>query len=267
MLITLTTDFGTRDPYVGIMKGVIARIAPAARVIDITHDIHPQHLIEAALTLESLIDYFPDGTIHVAVIDPTVGSDRAAVAVQTERCLFIGPDNGLFTAALARSPMRAAVALTHTAYHLTPVSATFHGRDIFAPVAAHLANGTPLAQLGDPIDKLATLHLPQPVVESHAIHAHVLHIDRFGNLITNLTHDRFNAWHRLACGQIVIHINHHTIDRLSATYADVPEGALLAYFGSSGRLEVAQRNGSAAAHLQASTDTLIMLERPSPVEP
>mgnify|MGYP001035363756 CR=1 FL=1 len=261
MLITLTTDFGTRDPYVGIMKGVIASIAPDARVIDITHEIEPQNIMRAGLVIASLLDYFPATTIHVAVVDPTVGSRRAPIAIQTDRTILIGPDNGLFTAALQCEPRRAAVTLTNPAYHLHPTSRTFHGRDIFAPAAAHLARGVPLHELGDPIKQLVTLDLPQPQLHADHIEALVIDIDRFGNLITNLTQRDFDTWRRNTPIALSLTINNEMIHGIHATYADVSEGKLLAYFGSTSHLEIAVRNGSAAARLGATTGTPVTINR------
>ncbi len=261
MLITLTTDFGLRDPYVGIMKGVIARIAPQANIIDITHDIEPQNMMQAAVVLESLLDYFPATTIHVAVVDPTVGSHRAPIAVQTDRYLFIGPDNGIFTAALSRESQRAAVELNNPAYHLHPTSRTFHGRDIFAPAAAHLAAGVPLAELGEPIEQLVTLDLPQPQLHADHIEAHVVYVDRFGNLVTDLSRDTFDTWRRNVPHALTVTVNNKTIYGIRDTYADVDKGELLAHFSSTSRLEIAARNTSAAKRLAASPGTSIIVQR------
>lgn len=254
MLITLTTDFGLTDSYVGQMKGVILSIAPQATIVDLCHGIRPQDVLAGAIALESAVGSFPPGTIHVAVVDPTVGSGRAALAVQTDLGLFIGPDNGLFTAVLARWPARAAVKLTNPAFHRQPVSPTFHGRDVFAPVAAHLAVGTPLHALGEPATDLVQLDLPhpEPIDSGARLTLHVLYADHFGNLVTDLAADFFDRWRRShGSGHVTIQIESVRIDRISTTYSDVCEGRFLAYFGSSGRLEIALRNGSAADTLHA----------------
>ncbi len=254
MIITLTTDFGLTDSYVGQMKGVILSIAPQVTIVDLCHGIRPQGVIEGAIVLESAAGCFPPGTIHVAIVDPTVGSGRAALAVQTDLGLFIGPDNGLFTAVLARWPARAAVQLTNPAFHRQPVSPTFHGRDIFAPVAAHLAIGTPLHALGEPATDLVQLDVPhpEPIGSGEGLTLHVLYADHFGNLVTDLAADFFDRWRRQrGSGPIAIRIGDVRIDRISTTYSDVCEGGLVAYFGSSGRLEIALRNGSAADLLHA----------------
>jgi S-adenosylmethionine hydrolase len=254
-IITLTTDFGLFDPYVGIMKGVILGIAPEAVLVDITHDVPAQDVVAGALALEAVCEFFPAGTIHVAVVDPGVGSGRAAVAVETEFCYFVGPDNGLFTAALARALLSRAVRLTNPAYHRRPVSATFHGRDIFAPVAAHLAAGAAFETLGDPLTELVTLDLPRPVARADSLELHVVHVDRFGNLITDLTADSFI----LDFGRARLHIGGREIVGISRTYADAAQGQPVACFGSSGRLEIGVRDGSAAETLRAGTGTILLL--------
>lgn len=245
-VITLTTDFGTTDTYVAQMKGVIAGIALDARVIDATHGIPPQDILAGAIALDALVDAFPDGTIHVAVVDPGVGSDRAAVAVKTERFTLVGPDNGLFTMVLDRYPPTAIVSLTNTDYHRDKVSQTFHGRDIFAPAAAHLANGVPIKQLGEPATTLVHLNIPQPEVSPDGLIALTLTADHFGNLITNLTRDRYDQWLVSTGSQsATVSVKKHKIGPVRQTYAEVQPGEPVAYFGSSGRLELAIRNGSA----------------------
>jgi S-adenosyl-L-methionine hydrolase (adenosine-forming) len=244
--ITLTTDFGTADTFVAQMKGVIAWIAPDVRVIDGTHEVPPQDILAGALALEALVDAFAGGTIHLAVVDPGVGTDRAAVAVKTERFILVGPDNGLFTLVLERYPPIAIVSLTNPEYRRTPVSPTFHGRDIFALVAAHLASGTHIHKFGEPVTTLVNLNIPQPETSPNGLIAIVLATDGFGNLITNLTRDRYDEWlagiHRQSAE---IRVNKHVIGPIRQTFADVKPGELVVYFGSSGRLELAVRNGSA----------------------
>jgi S-adenosylmethionine hydrolase len=245
-VITLTTDFGTADTYATQMKGVIAGISPQARVIDGTHGIPPQNILAAAVALDSMVEAFEDGAIHVTVVDPGVGSDRAAVAIETSGFTLVGPDNGVFTLVLDRYPPTAIIRLTDPAYHREPVSATFHGRDIFAPVAAHLANGTAIEQLGEPVSTLVNLNIPQPSETPDGLTAVVMMADRFGNLVTNLTRDRYDAW--LAGNNAVsatVNIKRKKLGPILRTYADVQPGEPVAYFGSSGRLEIAVRDGSA----------------------
>lgn len=240
--ITLLTDFGTRDTYVGQMKGVIASIAPDTGVIDLTHDVPPQDVTAGAIMLDTAVDAFPDATVHVAVVDPGVGGVRRPIAARSARFTLVGPDNGLFTAVWQRHSPQRIVALTNTACHRPRVSATFHGRDIFAPVAAHLASGTPLDELGESITDPVTLDLPEPRPTTTGLEATVLCVDHFGNLITNITSD-----HLPRDGRAAITVGPARIAEISRTFADVPEGEPVAYLGSTGRLEIALRNANAAA--------------------
>ncbi|MFW6059870.1 MAG: SAM hydrolase/SAM-dependent halogenase family protein [Phycisphaeraceae bacterium] len=245
MLITLLTDFGTTDTYIGQMKGVIAAIAPEARVIDLTHHVPPQDITSGAVALDSAVDVFPAGTIHVAVVDPGVGSARRPIAARSDAFLWVGPDNGLFTAAWKRYPPRHIVALTEPAYHRPEVSATFHGRDVFAPAAAHLAAGVKLDELGETIDDPVRLELPEPERTADTVKLRVLTIDHFGNLVTNMTARHLTRYSDLPRATVTAgRITAHGVHR---TFADVPEHEPVAYIGSSGRLEIAVRNGSAAA--------------------
>ncbi|OIO98681.1 MAG: hypothetical protein AUK03_00950 [Anaerolineae bacterium CG2_30_64_16] len=242
-IITLTTDFGLADGYVGIMKGVILGIAPAARLIDLSHDILPQDVRGAAYVLARAAPYFPGGTVHLAVVDPGVGGERRPVLVQTERALYVGPDNGVFTHALAEPGARAWV-LDRPAFWLSEPSRTFHGRDIFAPIAAHLAHGVLPDQVGQPIDDPVRLSLAQPVrhADGH-ISGQVMHVDRFGNLITDIPADwgETGRWTCRVAGQQITHV--------CATYADGAPGALVALISSGNTLEVAVRDGNAARRL------------------
>lgn len=259
-LITLTTDFGLQDPYVGVMKGVIASIAPQANVIDLSHGVPPQDILAGAMMLEESCAYFPPGTIHVAVVDPGVGSQRAAVAIETHRSLYIGPDNGLFDLVLNKEGLRRAVKLENPALRLPAVSATFHGRDIFAPAAAHLAKGLSLESFGEPAGPLTPLHLPQPEADGEALSIHVLRADRFGNLVTDLTPQRHAKWNPDQLPLSVILGNARFVG-ISHTFSDVEHGTPVAYFGSANRLEIAIREGNAEQYFQASRGTMIRLEK------
>lgn len=259
MLVTLTTDFGTSDSYVAQMKGVILGLAPSAVLVDITHDISPQDVRQGAVVIDGAMDAFPDGTVHLGVVDPGVGTARRGVAVLTSRGIFIGPDNGLFSAALERVQVLASVSLENPAFHRCPVSSTFHGRDIFAPAAGHLAAGTALHALGPPAGRLVRLSLPRPRQVDGGIEAHVLLIDRFGNLILDLRQGEIAgdpARQTVAAGDC-------RIPRISATYADVAPGEPVAYFGSSGRLEVAIRDGNAAQRLGVRPDQAVLVRATS----
>jgi S-adenosylmethionine hydrolase len=253
-IITLTTDFGLADSYVGTMKGVILGIAPSARLIDITHDISPQNTHQAAYIVQTFPSYFPAGAIHMVIVDPGVGSERRAIALATPDATFVAPDNGVLTYvwrdALAKWGPEACqvVELAEPRFWLGRVSSTFHGRDIFAPVVAHLASGTPLHALGPRLPRLTEADLEQPAPgRTGGLVGRIIHVDHFGNCITNIT-----PQHLEEAGlteQIAVRIIDQRIAGLRRTFADVPVGALIALIGSSDRLELAVRNGSAAQTL------------------
>jgi S-adenosylmethionine hydrolase len=243
-IITLTTDFGTSDLYVGVMKGVILSINPQAQIVDITHAVPPQEVHAAAFLVDSAYGYFPTGTIHLIVVDPGVGSQRRAVACQTEHGGFVCPDNGLLSAILRDEVCYRAVAVENLAYCLPQISNTFHGRDIFAPVAAHLSQGVPLDDLGQPIDDLVRFPIPAPQMTDSEIIGHVLWVDRFGNLITNISDETLKSFD-IQSG-FVIKVGSMTLDRLNRSYAESEVGELLAIIGSFGCLEISINQGSAA---------------------
>lgn len=256
--ITLLTDFGHRDTYVGEMHAVITGIAPQARVIDLTHEVAPQNVLQGAIFLANAVESCPAGTIHVAVVDPGVGSDRAAIAVQAGAWTFVAPDNGLLTVVLQRYPLLAAVELTNTTYHRSYVSATFHGRDIFCPVAAHLANGVAWENLGAGITRpLHQIPIPVPKVMAGQLRGEVLWIDHFGNLVTNLEASL------LSDTMTSVRVHGDSLIPRVRCYADVAVGQPLALIGSSGRLEIAIRNGSAATTFSAQVGEIMTLDLPT----
>ena len=252
--ITLTTDFGQADGYVAAVKGVILGLCPQARIVDVSHDIPPQAVRQAAYVLATITPYFSPGTIHLVVVDPDVGSERREIAVQTERAMFVAPDNGVLSLALAAEAVRMAVHLHRPDPGTT--SATFHGRDVFAPAAAQLACGAGLRTMGDEVaaDSLLTLAglVPEKLADGSWL-GQVLHVDRFGNLITTFKlagPGGDQAAPGLAPGtRGVIRIGRQSGIRLRRTYGEARPGELLAYVGSSGYLEIAVRDGSAAARL------------------
>lgn len=258
-VITLLTDFGQADGYVGTMKGVMLRICPQATLVDISHDVAPQDLQQAAYVLSAAVPFFPAGTVHTIVVDPEVGTVRRPIIVQTGRATYVAPDNGVLTLALAQDPAQLAVHLSEPGYQLSPVSATFHGRDIFAPAAAHLAAGIPPREMGEPLPVLDLISLPlsQPAQQSDGSWlGEILHIDRFGNLITNIRCSLDGSQWALAQQEIPVPteelsvaIAGTTIQGLRQTFAEVEQQEILAYIGSSGRLEIAVRGGDAAAQL------------------
>lgn len=245
-IITLLTDFGGKDPYVGMMKGVILGIAPNVRIVDLTHDIAPQDVFDAAYVLRSSYKYFPRGTIHIAVVDPGVGTDRKALALRADGHFFAVPDNGIVSLIAAETPPAEVVDLTQRKYFLPDVSWTFHGRDIFAPVAAHIANGVELSNFGDPVRQIEMLDVPRPRHERDSIRGEVVHTDRFGNLITNIAASDLMM---IRTSQCEIRIAGKTIHGIQQSYGAVRRKDLLALIGSSGLLEVSVNQGDAAAAL------------------
>lgn len=243
-VITLMTDFGTNDHFVGVMKGVILNINPKVRIVDITHAIPPQDVHSAAFLLDSTYRYYPDGTIHVIVVDPGVGSRRRGIICQTDTAYFVCPDNGILSYVLGNDTAHRLVALSNSDYWLPEVSNTFHGRDIFAPVAAHLSRGISLSQFGDTVNNVARqpVHIPQ--VTKTAIVGSVIWVDHFGNLITNLSCDMLESF-GMDSGY-VIRAGSAEIRQLNSAYADSEKGECLAIIGSSGFLEISVNQGSAA---------------------
>jgi S-adenosylmethionine hydrolase len=273
-VITLTTDFGTGDAYVASMKGVILTINPKAIIVDICHTIKPQNILQAAFILSTAYHYFPEGTIHVAVVDPGVGSQRKAIILKTPTAFFIAPDNGVLsyiTHEMNTAPAKPvrhfppspeqrklgagleAVAITNPDFWRKPASTTFHGRDIFAPAAAHLSLGTTLQKFGDSLSHVLAFHTPRPFHDNQGrLVGRVLHIDNFGNLITNIRDGDLPA------GRTTVKIGKQHIDGISQFYAD-KEG-LAAIIGSSGYVEISLKNGDAAASLNARVGDEIRLE-------
>jgi S-adenosyl-L-methionine hydrolase (adenosine-forming) len=249
-IITLTTDFGWRDGFVGTMKGVILNLNPNAMLVDITHDIAPQNIEQGAFLFANSARYFPANTIHVVVVDPGVGSARRAIAIQAGETFFVAPDNGVLTFALGDwSSIIRVVHLNRPEFFLTPVSQTFHGRDVFAPVAAHLSLGVPLEALGDPISDWVRLS-PAGMARraGDEIVGRVIHVDHFGNVITNIGEDLLVGIDRT---QVRVTIRGSRLRGISATYAAVARGELLALISSSGTLEIAVREGNAAQALKS----------------
>jgi S-adenosyl-L-methionine hydrolase (adenosine-forming) len=254
--ILLMTDFGTRDGYPAAMKGVVWSIAPQAEVSDLTHDIPPQDVLAGALTLNRAAPYFPDGTLFVAVVDPGVGTSRRPLAARLGGQFFTAPDNGLLSLLLARTEQQGLpveiVHLDRPQFWRQPVSRTFHGRDIFAPAAAHLANGVKITELGTPISDPLRLRLPVPSRTAQGWAGEIIHVDTFGNLATNL-----DAAHLPATGGVEIRIAGRRIAGVAQSYGDQQPGTLTALIDSAGALSIALVNGSAAQHLSAGVGTAV----------
>jgi S-adenosylmethionine hydrolase len=245
-IITLLTDFGLQDGYVASMKGVILGIAPQARLVDISHLVPPQDVRSAAFVLFTSYPYFPARTVHLAVVDPGVGTERRAVAVRTPSGFLVGPDNGIFSLVLGKESSWEARSIENPQFFLHPPSPTFHGRDIFAPTAAHLALGEPFETLGPPC-RPEISSWSSPVRTQGTIAGEVIHIDRFGNAVTSVRRfdledlaplDRWHAWVGVSTLPIF------------DTYARISAGSALALAGSSGFMEIAVNRGSAAAELE-----------------
>jgi len=245
-VITLTTDFGTRDAYVGAMKGVIYSLAPRALVVDITHEIQPGNVEGAAFVLESFHTYFPGGTIHLVVVDPGVGSSRRALAVESDRRIYVGPDNGVFEPVFRSEAGFICYELTDSKFHLETISHTFHGRDIFAPVAAHLATGARPESLGPQVhDPVRLVKERRETAGRGYLTARVVHADRFGNLVTDITARELAAL-GAENSALEVSICGVKIEGISDYYVQAPPGELLALIGSTGRLEIAACGRSAA---------------------
>jgi len=251
-LITFLTDFGRLDGYVGAMYGVALQICPQATLIDISHVIPPQDIHSAAFVLYQLFDYYPSYAVHCVVVDPGVGSERKPIAIETEHGLFVGPDNGVFSLVLQASPLKQAIWLNNPTYHLSTVSHTFHGRDIFTPAAAHLANGVPLSDLGEPISHITPLNLPQ-ITEPNSYR--IIHIDHFGNLVLNLT-----ASEVVNRDNVNLTIHNLTLTGIRNTFADTDIGEFVPYVGSTrNHVEIAMRNGNAARALEVQVGDVVYL--------
>ena len=243
MVVTLLTDFGLQDEYVGVMKGAILSIQPSAVIVDLCHQIPPGDVERAAWALEWSWRYFPAGTVHVAVVDPGVGSSRKILCLSHRKHLFLVPDNGLLSYVLAGSRRLDAVWVKDSRFFLKPVSQTFHGRDIFAPVAAHLCNGLDPAKLGPRVRTVHLLPASRPVRRKEGYAGRIIQFDRFGNAVTNL------PWMAGAPGRWSLRVDGRRLAEIRSSYSAVPEGAPLVVVGSRGLLEIAVNRGSAEKDL------------------
>lgn len=257
-VITLTTDFGTGSPYVAAMKGVILSIDPGVTLVDVTHDVRPQDIRQGALVLDDATHFFPDGTIHVAVVDPGVGGDRKIVYARIGTQQYVAPDNGLLSRLARRRPPAKIIAVSEPDHWLSPVSATFHGRDIMAPVAARLSLGLEPEKLGPPLEKLVEVDWPEPRVLPGKIEGEILDVDSFGNLITNITSEHLAG---VPSAAALVSCAGHVAQGISTTYAENPPSSLVALVGSSGLLELAVVGGSAARLSGAGVGTPVVVHR------
>lgn len=259
-VITLTTDFGLRDYYVSAMKAVMLGIAPEARLIDVSHDIPSQDIMAGSWVLKNSAMLFPSKTVHVVVIDPGVGTERHPIALQIEDQYFVGPDNGIFSL-LTPDNDYTAVRLTRQQYLRESPSNTFHGRDIFAPAAAHLSRGVPLEELGEPLDELVSYRWMQPIADRDGVQGTIIHIDKFGNLITNIPDALVRAV--VEGKKVKIYVGNVILNDISDTFGTVAEGEPVAYIGSAGMLEVGINKGNAEEMLgvQKGTQISIVLQK------
>jgi S-adenosylmethionine hydrolase len=257
-IVTLTTDFGLRDPWVGVMKGVILGICPRARLVDLTHEVPAHDIVAGQLALEAAVPYFPTGTVHLAVVDPGVGSRRRPIAIEAGGRLFVGPDNGLFTFVLSGGAW-SAVVLESPDARLPRVSTTFHGRDVFAPAAARLACGVPVARLGPPLDDPVRRPLPAARRDGARLVGEVIAADRFGNLVTSVRAGDLDELE--GTGPLEVSVDGRSVGPPRAAYAAGEPERPAAIMGSSERLEIFVREGSASAALGARRGAPVVVSR------
>lgn len=254
-IVTIVSDFGLRDEYAGVMKGVILSISPSVSIIDITHQIDPQDIAQAAYLIPSVYRFFPQGTVHLIVVDPGVGGERDILAVSHEGHVFIAPDNGVLTLLMSRGKTETIVRINNADYFLKPLSATFHGRDIFAPVSAHIISGTALKDLGEKIECEDIIRLEDlgcRISETGELFGKIIAIDRFGNLTTNIDSSALRALCRSESKhRLQIRISAHKISGLADRYSNVAHNVPLALMGSRNYLEIAVNCGSAEKYFKA----------------
>jgi S-adenosyl-L-methionine hydrolase (adenosine-forming) len=263
MIVSLLTDYGRDDDFVGVCHAVILGIHPEAQIVDLSHGIARHDVRQGAIVLSNTLPYVPKG-VHLAIVDPQVGTERRAIALQTEDGrILVGPDNGLMSLAWQRfGGIAEAVDVSRSPHRLEPVSATFHGRDVFAPVAAHLAAGAPLAEAGETLDPdaLETIVLPEPRTEDDTVVAHVLTIDRFGNVSLNLSHGELAGTGIVLGGQVELRVGaERYLANVAHTFADVRAGDILVYEDSYRALSIAINRGDAAATMQLGPDAEVRI--------
>ena len=257
-IITLLTDFGTKDPYVASMKGTILNINPQCTLVDITHHVKPHDIEEGAFVLATAYSFFPKGTIHLCVVDPGVGGPRKPLLFVTADYFFVGPDNGIFTLALQRERVKQIVALTNPKYFLSRVSTTFHGRDLFAPVVGHLSLGVKPNAFGHQVGRWTQLAFQKPWVEGRRLIGEILHIDAFGNLISNI--DEEYLFHFVKENPFIIRAGKRIIRGLKKGYWEGKRDERMALFGSGGLLEISVRESSAQKRLKVEKGDKIIVQ-------
>lgn len=256
--IALMTDFGSNDNFVGVMKAVLFKVNPYINIVDISHDIPPQDIFKAAFLLKSSYRYFPKKTIFLVVVDPGVGSKRKPLIIQSRDYFFVGPDNGVLSLAADEDGIKKIVVIENKKYFLQPQSSTFHGRDIFAPVAGHISCGKDIGLFGRPLNSIKKLYLHQPEEKRNILRGKIIYIDRFGNLITNIDKNIFQRFTQNK--KFKIKIKNRQLYSIVKSYQAVKPGKLLAIFGSFGFLEIALNGGSALKYLKAKIGTIVSIE-------
>lgn len=257
-VITLTTDFGLNDPYVGIMKGVILNIAPDVQLVDLTHQIQPQNILQAALVVKAAYAYFPENTVHLAVVDPGVGGVRRPIGVRSKKYSFVGPDNGIFTSVLDGQAV--CYELTTEKYFLKDVSTTFHGRDIFSPVAAWLSRGKSLRSFGRKITDPVTLDWPLPRFDGQTIAGEIVYIDHFGNLTTNIDAGLLDGVFERP-ESLLVQIGRKTLSGPVGSYSETGPRSPGVIINSWNALEIFYREGNAAQNLKAEIGTPVRVSQ------
>lgn len=258
-VITFITDFGTKDVYAGILKGIVLSINPDARIVDITHEIPSHDIMNASFMLANAYHHFPVGTIHVVIVDPGVGSERKNIAVRTEQYFFVGPDNGVFSLVLSRKKALEIRKITTAPFIFDTISYTFHGRDVYAPCAGHLSSGKHFSGIGPELREIVTLTYPEVDRKGNTLTGEVVSIDTFGNMITNISQDIFRDF--TSGSRFEIYFATERFQTVSYRYTDVSPGSPLVLFGSSGHLEISMNGGSAAAYFITSTGSTVTVRR------
>jgi S-adenosyl-L-methionine hydrolase (adenosine-forming) len=258
-IITLTTDYGTNDHLVGTLKGVILKINPEVTIVDITHNVTPYDLLDGALAIGSAFSYFPSRTIHVVVVDPGVGTERRPILVTADNQYFVAPDNGVLSLVYERDPNVVVRHANVEHYYLQPVSKTFHGRDVFAPVAAWLSKGWQTASMGEVIEDYKRLAMPRPKASDGVMKGIVMRVDGFGNLVTNFRQEDLSEDARKS-GKVHLKVGEREVSRLVETFAAGSSGEAIAYLGSAGYVEIAVNKGNAAKTLGLGRGAAVVLQ-------
>ena len=258
-IVTFTTDFGTSDPYAGIMKGIVMSANPNARIVDLTHQISPHDIVNGAFVLMRSYKYFPEGTVHVAVVDPGVGGSRKNIAVRTGGYYFVGPDNGLLGLVLDMEKNYEIREITNPPFVLDKISDTFHGRDVFSPCAGQLSGGAAFEDVGKELKRFKHLDYPKVQREGDVLRGEIVSVDSFGNLITNINEHTFSSF----AGKRVIEIffGSERFSKIHQRYGDVDFGRPLALIGSCGFLEISRNEGSAASYFMTSVGSPVTIRK------